>query len=315
MCPAPCANTSDAVAASPAVGLANASTPPALSLVTATLSQRPRELKRLIDSIDRASGGQFVEIVLVDQDPARRSEDATTEAVSGKLKAVYIATSERGLSRARNRGITQAQASIVTFPDDDSWYADGTLRDVLQIMETRADIDILCGMQVTESGAPSMLRWQRRAGPVGRFNVVRTAISSTMFVRRQLLLNLHGFAEDLGVGSDGWFGAGEETDLILRALSAGSSVYYDPAVKVYQNDDRPTDSASFRRKRVSYGCGMGEILRRHSYPHWYLAYLVLRKLGLVAILIARGQRTRIALEILWTRGFIAGISRRKPGGL
>ena len=284
---------------------------PTLSLVVATTSESLASLERLLKSIVQGATARTVEVILADQG---LSEDCRTlaQGLDVGIRAVYVPQHGRGVSRARNEGIRFAMGRYVAFPDDDAWYPSGSLARIVDWLIANPAVDILCGMQVTSAGSPSMLRWQHRPGRVGRYNLMRTAISSTIFVRREVLLSVRGFAEDLGIGSNGWFGAGEETDLILRALEQGASVHYDPALRVCQDDERPTDSAHFRTKRLLYGCGIGEVFRRHWYPPWYTAYLTSRKLALMALLTARGRGSAVPLELAWTRGFVAGILGKRP---
>lgn len=282
-----------------------------LSIVCATLGERLPELRRLLESIACRTGDWYaVEVVLVVQGSAERAEQVRQIVSEAPQVAMVRHISRLGASGARNAGIAYSSGALLAFPDDDCWYPPETLERSVGLFATAPSMDILCGMQVTSEGRPSMLRWRQRPALVNRFNIVRTVICSSMFVRRRVVDRVGGFAEDLGPGADTSFGAGEETDFVLRSLAEHFRVTYRPMLRVYQEDVRPTRSTSFQARRVAYGAGIGEVFRRHEYPGWYSAYLVARKCALILLLLARGKIQPVGLETAWLRGFVTGLLGR-----
>jgi len=281
---------------------------PLISLICSTLGERLDSLSRLVISLGELNIHGQAELVVVEQNTHQPSKELVEAAKSDHLQTHYVVMEGRGLARGRNEGLRHATADVVGFPDDDCTMLSGTLERVLCLFKEDASLDIICGMLVDDGGMPTLLRWQRHGGRVDRFNLTRTAIEATTFARRELLLRIGGFDDNLGIGSSGYFGAGEGADLLLRALGAGARIRYDPMVRVCHR----TLGIDSDLKRLLYGCGIGEVLRRHSYPRWYITYVASRKLARMAVLACRGRWRHARSEWAWTRGFIAGVRGSVP---
>jgi GT2 family glycosyltransferase len=90
---------------------------PRLSVVVCT-HDRPRDLRRCLDALVALEDP--VEVVVIDSasDPPCRT---LVETYRGRLpRLAYAREDEPGLSRARNRGVAEAQAEILAFLDDDA---------------------------------------------------------------------------------------------------------------------------------------------------------------------------------------------------
>ncbi|MEJ5945312.1 glycosyltransferase [Pseudokineococcus basanitobsidens] len=290
-------------------------TEPALSLVVTTVG-RPQEFERLVRSVLASEAADRVELVLVDQS-ADQSCAAVLDRLAppsapGRLARTARTTSGRGASHGRNTGMGLVTAPVVGFPDDNCWYPPGTLLQVVDAFTGEPGLAGLSGRQLTEGGAPSMLRWKASAGPITRHNFLRTSIMSTMFFRRADMDAVGHFDETMGVGSFGWYGAGEESDLVLRVLAAGGRVRYDPALVVLQEEPRDAPDDRFVAKMLSYGCGMGNLWRLHGLSRVQLAYYAVRKVGAVVLRGARGRRVTARADAAYLRGLLAGLVDRPP---
>ena len=282
---------------------------PALSIVVSTIGRRD-EFRRLVESVDATGLGERVELVVVDQ-----SEDSRCARVLDERTwsmPVLAATSERGASRGRNVGTALSSAPLVAYPDDDAWYPGGTLARVIDAFGADPDTAAVCGRQVTADGRPSMLRWQAEPGAVTARNFLRTSIMSTMFFRRSWLERVGEFDQGMGVGSPGWYGACEESDLLLRVIEAGGSVPYLPDLLVYQDEPRDHVDDAFVAKMLSYGCGQGHLWRKRSLPTSQLAYFCARKLAAASVRTARGERVLARADLAWLRGNVAGFRDVPP---
>ena len=66
-----------------------------------------------------------------------------------------------------------------------------------------------------------------------------------MFLRREVVRD-YSFDESLGVGAGTPWGAGEETDYLLRLLEDGHRIFYDPAIAIWhQGRSGPYTSGTF----------------------------------------------------------------------
>lgn len=276
---------------------------PLISLVVSTIG-RPVALGRLLDALDALPEADRVELVIVDQSP----EQACAELVRTRpLRGPWqVATSGRGVSVGRNRGMQLATAPVLAFPDDNCWYAPDTVGRVLGVLRDHPELAGVSARQATADGRPSMLRWLSHPAPVTRTNFMRTTMSSTLFLRREALDAVGTFDEAVGVGSPHGIGAGEESDLVLRVLATGRAIAYRPDITVLQDDDRDAITAEFVGKMLRYGVGQGHLWRRHRLPRSQLAYYSARKLVGAGIRAARGQRVLARSDLAYLRGTLAG---------
>ncbi len=276
---------------------------PTISLVCSTIG-RPGPLAALLRSVASSDLAERVEFVLVDQ-----SADQQSTAVLNDYPlqgAKVAATSGRGLSVGRNVGVALAKGTVLAFPDDNCSYPPHTFRQVLDMFDRCPDISGLSGMQVDAAGRPSMLRWLGHPTDITRRNFVRTAISSTLFLRRSALPSAAPFDEGVGVGSPGWRGAGEESDLVLRLLAGGHRMAYRPDIRVCQDDDRAAVSTDYIDKMLKYGVGLGHLWRRHRLSRAQLSYHSTRKLVGSAVRAVRGEHIHARADIAYLRGQLAG---------
>jgi GT2 family glycosyltransferase len=283
-----------------------------LSLVVSTVG-RVGQFARLLDSVAASPVAAAVEVVLVDQ-----SEDGSCAALldrRGLPGPTQVTTSGLGVSTGRNVGLKLASGPIVAFPDDDCWYPQRALGDALDLLDELPGWAGLSGRQLTTAGAPSMLRWHRRAGEVTRRNFMRTTISSTLFLRRAPLDAAGHFDEGMGVGAAGFLGAGEDSDLVLRLLAGGQRLAYRPEVVVLQDDTRVDPPDEFVEKMLRYGSGHGHLWRRHRLGRTHLVYMGARKVASSALRASCGQTVLARADLAWLRGITAGWRGVPPKGL
>ncbi|WP_328352175.1 glycosyltransferase [Mycobacterium sp. NBC_00419] len=276
---------------------------PAISLVCSTVG-RTDALTRQLDALVACELAEQIEFILVDQSVEQACAQLVADrGLPGPWK---VATSGRGASVGRNVGVGLATAPVIAFPDDNCWYAPDTVRRVLTVLAERPDIDGLSAKQVAADGSPSMLRWLDHEVEITRNNFMRTSICSTLFLRRAALPSAAPFDEGIGTGSPGWRGSGEESDLLLRLLAAGSTVLYRPDIVVYQDDDRTEPGEDYVDKMLRYGVGIGHLWRRHRLPVRILAYYSGRKVVGAVVRAARGERIRSRADRAYLRGTVAG---------
>lgn len=192
-----------------------------LSLILATYG-RTQEIDRLFDSL-ACQWRQDCELIIVDQNPDERLVPHIARASAIGLSVQHLRMPKPNLSSARNLGLQQAKGLWVGFPDDDCWYENDTLEKLLHCQSqhpdwrgaisqwVEQDSNLPMGLMPANDSTLSLERWRRfRDG---------NASSITIFIDRQLLIDIGGFDTRLGVGQ--WFGAAEETDLIIRVLDRG----------------------------------------------------------------------------------------------
>jgi GT2 family glycosyltransferase len=228
------------------------------------------ELDRLGASL-RAQALRDFEWILVDQNADDRlSPFCARWDGPGDLRRIRQTP---GLSAALNRGVREARAELVGFPDDDGWFAPEILERVVGLFRTHGDWQGIACRAVDENGRPSIIRWSPRPGACTRLNSWFRAVSTGLFFRRSVFDRIGGFDETLGVGP-GVALASHDTDFVLRAVRAGLRVEYlmDPAVG-HPQVVSGTDEESVRKLR-NYAVGAGRLMRDHDMPWWWVGAAV-----------------------------------------
>jgi len=263
-----------------------------ISLVLATIG-RDLELRRLFDSLCQQSEGEF-EVIVVDQSEgdARKEVEVLIAYYSKFISIKYIHSDLKGLSRARNLGLKRAVGDVIGFPDDDCWYPQIFLSNVLSVFDNNKLSAYVCG-QYTEPGVINN-NFPQEKKYLKSFCDARVGSSVTLFINRQRIKNLSiGFDERLGAGAP--YPAGEETDLMSRMIIGGNFGVYDPGVCAFHKILRGESAAHVLLSRdKAYGFWMGK--------HFYHAAAVnLFLMGLIKLLVitkfGREGRLRVAARV------------------
>jgi len=273
---------------------------PSFDLVVATVG-RVAELDRLFASLDRQSHRRF-RVLLVDQNEDDRVEAAV--AAHSELDLLHL-RSERGLSRARNRGLQELSADLVAFPDDDCAYAEDLLERVARRFEAEGDLDGLSGRSVGRDGGSSA-SWEKDAAILTGDNLWNRVNSGAIFLRRSLVAAVGGFDERLGLGSGTPWCSGEEIDYVVRAVRAGACIAYDPELIVI-HDEKPLSPAELGAIGYRDGASIGYILRRHGYPSRVRARMLVRPVGGALASLAKLDAARAGFHLATLRGRVAGL--------
>lgn len=269
------------------------------SLVMATINRRD-EIKRFLASLREQSYRDF-ELIVVDQNDDERV--AGLLAPYADKFAIKHVRSAKGLSRARNVGLRYATGDVIAFPDDDCWYSRDLLRRVAQLLLAHPAWDGLTGRCEDGKGQAVAIPWAESRDVINLMNVWRTAISITIFLRREVVKEIGDFDEELGVGAGTAWGSSEETDYVIRALKNGRKIFYEPSIVVYHPRHVAAYDAAAMKRAISYGAGMGRVLCKHHYPRWYIFYKWLRPAGgvIFSLMSCRFAKSRYHWHILFGR--------------
>ncbi|KAA0212500.1 MAG: glycosyltransferase family 2 protein [Lautropia sp.] len=268
---------------------------------------RAEEIQVFLDSL-RSQCFRSFELVVVDQNPDERICPFLERACAGSIEAVRLLQDSPNLSLARNAGLHVARAEFVGFPDDDCWYEPETLFRVHEFLTSAPTVDgvVARWVDVTpdpDSGSPrrlSLETWRRFRGG--------DASSITLFLRRSLVKTLGGFDSRLGVGQ--WYGAGEETDLLLRLLAAGADIRVLSTARVRHAPPLSTgrlssDQWQAKRRRER---GVGALYVKHRLSPFVIARGLLAPLMMNFIPRASSSATNgFALGLASTLGRFEGM--------
>jgi glycosyltransferase involved in cell wall biosynthesis len=279
-----------------------------ISLIVATVN-RVTEVERLLCSLDRQTCAKF-EVIVVDQ-----NSDARLAAVIGKHPQLTIKhlRSEKGLSKARNAGLQNASGDVMAIPDDDCWYPEELLRQVEDWFATHPSYGALSTCMRSEDDVAVGPNWPKKACDCGKSNIFRSAISCSMFFRREVYEAVGEFDEGLGIGAATKFQSGEETDYMLRALELGFRQRFEPSLVVHHPQLQSIDR--LRRVTFSYAVGSGYLLRAHRFPPQFVIAHLIRSCGGAALSLLRCRLGHACVYALRAAGLVSGyLSRRQAAG-
>jgi len=241
-----------------------------ISLVLATVG-RVVEFSRFVESAIAQTYRDF-ELVVVDQNPDDRLAAALSLARESGIEVIHLKQMQCGLSSARNAGLELARGQLIAFPDDDCWYEPDTLGYAVSNFSRNPAWDGLVGNWVEVSAANRSEESRRPHLDLAKWRRFRggDASSIMLFFRRAVFARVGVFDPRLGVGS--WFGAGEETDFVIRALTAGFFIARSPDVRIHHAYD--SSASSFNhvswRHLMRRGRGTGALYVKHRLS-WYVA--------------------------------------------
>jgi len=254
---------------------------PDVSIVVCTRN-RPHAIVICLDAIAAAiqkATSASVEVVLVDN-----GSDDETGRVAGdwirahpRLRAVLVNEPRKGLSRARNAGVSAASGVWLAFTDDDCRLDPDYIGNLLAHAE-RDERPVLRGGRVL-LGDPGDINFTTL--DVSRRRVFAPAsekarpsehiggwiLGCNMAIRRDAILKVGRFDERFGAGAQ--FKAGEDSDFIIRCHLAGISVEYVPDMLVHHHHGRRTQ-AQIDALLAAYDEGEGALYVKHfrRYPEF-----------------------------------------------
>lgn len=278
-----------------------------ISLVVCTVN-RTVELDRLLTSLGQQTYRNF-EIVVVDQN----SDDRASEVLEQHrgLQITHLRCG-RGLSRARNVGLTTVSGSVCAIPDDDCWYPPDLVDSVNSWFENNPDFDVLLTSVRDECGNIQGPRRRSRIGcECDRQGIWHHGSSINAFWRHSVRGNVGAFDELIGAGSETIFQSGEEADYFIRALDRGHRIWYEPSVCVFHPSPQSIQQRIFKQT-YPYALGTGYVLRKHDYsPYRLIKDFVAYSLAGAVVSMCRGDMHTARVRLLRTLGMLVGYA--SPG--
>lgn len=193
------------------------------------------------------------------------STDATVE-VAERLGATVVPNPGRTAAAGRNVGTRLAETDIVAFVDADCVPVPGWLEAIERRFAT-TPVDGVAGKvmpRVPRNACEAywnhlawevIMRFGDESAAIAERDLAHSVITASCAWRRSTLERLHGFDE--------WFGNNaEDIDLTWRALDAGCSLMYDPAVAVYA--DGALTPREVRQKAFRNGVSSSKLQKRYG---------------------------------------------------
>ena len=271
-----------------------------LSLIQ-TASTRGRELVRFIEALNQQviHNSDSIQYIFVDQG----DNSHFFSEIKNNVDFVYIKTERCSLSHARNLGLDAVSGDIVSFPDDDCWYPNGIISDILCWFENN-EYDGCTGRVTNENGIPynrysyqsRLLTKEEHAG----------ASSICMFLKYDQRIR---FDENIGVGSPYGIGSGEETDYLSRYIALGKKVLYRPNLVVHHPISLLNKDEQYIAKTYSYAIGAGYVAKKNNYSLSYKIKMIIRPLVGMIVFFIRGDRYMVKRSRAILYGRFKGLNK------
>ena len=275
-------------------------------VISAYTEARWRDLERAVASLRRQTLRPHQVVVVVDHNPALLAR------VCEHMPFVVAVENreQRGLSGARNSGISAASGEIIAFLDDDAEADRDWVENIARSYGT--DEVIAVGGSVEPHWLNGRPRWFPAEfdwvvgctyrGMPERCTPVRNVIGANMSFRREVFAEIGAFRS--GIGRVGTRPVGcEETELCIRAQRRrpGTVVLYEPSARVRHSV--PPERATWR------------YFRSRCFSEGLSKALVARIAGAGDGLASERTYALRTLPCGFFRGLLDGLLRRQSGGI
>lgn len=275
------------------------------SFIVTTLN-RPRELGNCIDSLLSQTEKSF-EIIIIDQSDNSLSEQMVLEKEKSASCITYKKVMYKALSRARNEALKLVKGDYFALVDDDAVYSPDYLEKCSMILQEKCIVSgIIKNNSMTErefmdysiadEGEILSLEKVRRMCP-----------SAGLIFPRTIIKDCGLFDENLGIGA--YFGAAEETDMLLRALQNKYFVIHTKQVVLWH----PVSTQTSYEKVRSYARGGGALVKKHLffYHNFKLFFGGLKLLfyPIIKMILFFYNREKRSYEINRLIGFYEGFTK------
>lgn len=254
------------------------------------------------------------ELVVVDQS-GRPDDRLAGLAASRGVPLRYEWGPDRGLSRARNRGLAVASGDLVAMTDDDVLVDRSWLAAVVEELLDGGPRRIVTGLvrpgppEQPGAWAPSTIVEPEPASWRGRVDL-DPLYPCNLALWRSAVSEVGPFDERLGAGTD--LPAAEDNDFGYRALRAGFEIVYRPHLGVTHRAWR--DEGAVGPLMHGYGLGQGGFYAKHIRAgDRFVAARAVRDLarhvrrGLV--LLVKGDRAKATSDLAYSLGLVRGAAR------
>lgn len=234
------------------------------------------------------------ELIVVDNG-STDGTGALLERFAARLPLRSVSEPVPGLSVARNAGVRAARGAVVAFTDDDCLVDRRWLRTVWEEFARHPELGGVGGRVELHDprDRPVTIRTSRsRAVVRSAHDLFTTIVGCNMALARRVLDAVGEFDPTLGAGTR--VNAGEDLDLLYRALRRGYTLVYVPEMLVRHNHGRRTDAEVGRLVR-GYTRGRGAL---------FCKYLVRAD---------RGMAARAYADVAWSaREIVRALRARRP---
>lgn len=249
-----------------------------ISLIVPTLDKFESVIQ-LLKSVEKSIVIEIVEIVIIDQN----LDYELCNYIQSKffdLNIVYLRSTVKGLSKARNKGLSYAQGDIIVFSDDDVIYKDDYFSKLLIFERNNPSTDVFISKLLNiENDEHYTIEPKPLYLTNGLINYM-SCCSVTLNVRKESIIS---FNEKLGAGE--YFGACEDSDFVMRLFRNKAKFNYFEDLIVRHPKFMKNQKGFDRIKSYSLGFGAFykiQIKRGGRYQLYFIKsfiILIIRSIG------------------------------------
>jgi glucosyl-dolichyl phosphate glucuronosyltransferase len=215
-----------------------------ITLVICTYN-RDRYLPQALESIKNQTfnNNQF-QLIIVDNNSTDNTANISQEFISKNpfLNIKYCLEEQKGLSFARNRGISEAEAPIICYVDDDVILPPSFLQEIATFFDQHTDAVGLGGKVIPKYENGNEPEWMNKYlnGFVGKVDYginilqynkkMKYPAGCNMTYRKDILLRVGGFNNELTFRSDDKY-------IFYKVKNISNKIYYVPKVWLYHYID------------------------------------------------------------------------------
>lgn len=274
-----------------------------LSIIIPTI-YRTVELSSLLQSIENCDLSVSYEVIIIDQNPVGFLDEIVNEFTS-KLNLKHYNVSFKGLSKAKNYGVSVSQGAFLSFPDDDCKVFHYTYSKALDSIEyTKADM--VFGRCVDSEGNDSVLRFKKNQYFLATSNMAGGFVEATGIISRNVFQQGFLFDENMGAGC--FYGAEEGYDWLYRILTNSKvKALYNPDI-IFYHPQVLLDVGTLQslRRVFTYSCGKAYLCRKHKFYAIFIKRSILVTLSLPVYLVINRQKARYYFAELL--GLLSGLT-------
>ena len=197
-----------------------------ISFLTPTLGNRPKELLRLLDSLRKQTMKDF-EIIIVLQDNYLEIKEICSKYKD--INVVIVESHKKGLSVNRNIGLANCKGEIIALSDDDCWYPDDAVKNIIETFKQN-NIDILLTQIYDEINGKPYKKYSDRMSLISNKLSLLSRSSIEIAFKKKVIEKVQ-FDESFGLGAG--FVCGEEVDFLMRAYEYEANIFNNPQVTVF----------------------------------------------------------------------------------
>jgi len=254
-----------------------------LSIIICTIN-RTIELDNLLNSLIYALDNIENEILIIDQNTDSNFIDNTIKKYDKCLNIKHFKVNFKGLSKAKNFGIKNANGKLLSFPDDDCKIFNDTYKFAIDFFNNN-NTDILFGKCIDSFDADSVLKFKSSPYYLNKKNMVGGFVEATGIIKSTIFESNFFFDENMGAGC--FHGAEEGYDWVYRILhNSNFKIYYTPLLRFYHPQvlsDKGSKKSLLRA--FTYRCGTAYLCKKHKFYYLYFKRLFICIFGIFFYLI------------------------------